>query len=635
MSALSHARIHFNAQGTPVATDFDDIYFSNDGGLAETNYVFLQQNGLPDRWQSHARPWFHVLETGFGTGANFLLCWQRFREYRRQYPDARCQRLYFSSFEKYPLSRADLTRALSVHTELAPLCQQLLAAYPPATAGCQRLLLDGGQVMLDLWLGDVNALLPTVPDQNRVDAIFLDGFAPAKNPDMWQSELFQQLFRLSYPGTRLATFTCAGVVKRGLSAAGFQIAKVKGFGKKREMLIAWHPQPAETLSLNTQHSGPVRDPVTIIGGGLAALTTAYALLRRGIEVKLLCADAEVAQGASHNRQGALYPNLPVKLTPQGLLHCQAFWLARQFYQHCQQLGLDFPLDYCGVLHLASTEQLAERQQKMADAAVWPPELLQFVDAAAATELAGVSLQQGGIFLPLAGWLAPQAFCQALWRHLSTQPGFSSQFNCRVEQLSAHADGWLLHTSTTTLSAEQVLIANGADLTRLAPLSDLPVNRVRGQVSHVEAPDLAPLRTVICHKGYLTPGWQGLHCIGATFDRSADSAVVLATDDQQNIAELRQQLQAPDWSQRLTVNSAKAAFRATVPDHLPLCGRYRPENSAEPAALWLNVGLGARGLLFAPLQAELLAAQISGEPIPSGLAGLQLLSPGRFVKKTAT
>ncbi|EIW89750.1 hypothetical protein AGRI_06592 [Alishewanella agri BL06] len=635
MSALSHARIHFNAQGTPVATDFDDIYFSNDGGLAETDYVFLQQNGLPERWQSHTRPWFHVLETGFGTGANFLLCWQRFREYRRQYPDAQCQRLYFSSFEKYPLSRADLTQALSVHTELAPLCQQLLAAYPPATAGCHRLLLDGGQVMLDLWLGDVNVLLPTVPEQNRVDAIFLDGFAPAKNPDMWQPGLFQQLFRLSYPGTRLATFTCAGVVKRGLSEAGFQLTKVKGFGKKREMLIAWHPQPAESLSPDRQHSDPVSDPVTIIGGGLAALTTAYALLRRGIAVNLLCADAEVAQGASHNRQGALYPNLPVKLTPQGLFHCQAFWQARQFYQHCQQLGLDFPLDYCGVLHLASTEQLAERQQKMAAAAVWPQELLQFVDAAAATKLAGVTLQQGGIFLPLAGWLAPQAFCQALWRYLSTQPGFSSQFNCRVEQLAAHSDGWRLHTTTTTLTAQQLLVANGADLTRLAPFAALPVNRVRGQVSHVEAPDLAPLRTVICHKGYLTPAWQGLHCIGATFDRTAETAELMDADDTQNIAELRQQLQQPDWSVKLAVHSAKAAFRATVPDHLPLCGRYHPENTGEPAPLWLNVGLGARGLLFAPLQAEILAAQISGEPIPTGQTGLQLLSPARFTKKTAT
>jgi tRNA 5-methylaminomethyl-2-thiouridine biosynthesis bifunctional protein len=238
-------------------------------------------------------------------------------------------------------------------------------------------------------------------------------------------------------------------------------------------------------------------------------------------------------------------------------------------------------------------------------------------------------------LPLAGWLAPQAFCQALWRYLSRQPHFNYQFNCRVDQLTAEANGWLLHTATATLKAQQLLIANGAELTRLAPLTSLPVNRVRGQVSHVAAPALAALRTVLCHKGYLTPAWQGLHCVGATFDRHADSAEVRATDDQQNITELRQQLQSPEWSKQLTVDSAKAAFRATVPDYLPLCGRYRLTDNPTPATLWLNVGLGARGLLFAPLQAEILAAHLSGEPIPLGLTGLQLLSPERFMKKTAT
>ena len=187
MSELSNAKIHFNEQGTPVASDFDDVYFSNDGGMAETDYVFLRHNGLPQRWQSHTGKAFHIIETGFGTGANFLLSWQRFRQHRQQFPASTCQRLYFSSFEKFPLSLNDLTRALAIHTELSELCQLLLAAYPLPLSGCHRMSFDNGSVILDLWLGDVNTLLPEI--SSRAGAIYRDGFAASKNPDVWRPDL--------------------------------------------------------------------------------------------------------------------------------------------------------------------------------------------------------------------------------------------------------------------------------------------------------------------------------------------------------------------------------------------------------------------------------------------------------------
>lgn len=636
MQSLSHARIHFNPQGTPVATDFDDIYFSNEGGLAETEYVFLQQNALPARWPLHSQTFFHILETGFGTGANFLLCWQRFRAFRAQHPTAPCQRLYFSSFEKYPLSLADLRQALTCHTHLQEQCELLLQAYPSPVAGCHRLVFDHGQVILDLWQGDVNALLPELPAENKVDAIFLDGFAPAKNPDMWQNTLFEQLFRLSHSQTTLATFTCAGLVKRGLSTAGFQINKVKGFGRKREMLTATIPaktaieSDAETVLQKITHQEitvpqPIHNEITIIGGGLAALCSAYALVRRGVKVKLLCADPEVALGASHNRQGALYPNLPIKLGAAGLWHCQAFHFARQFYQDCLQRGIDFPMQFCGLLHLATTPQLMERQNKMAQQQSWPKSLVRFVEATEASALAGIPLQHTGIFIPEAGWIAPQAFCQALFGYLKTQSIFTAVFDCKLINLQQSETGWQLHTSQQQLSAETLLIATGADLTQLAPLAHLPLNKVRGQVSHVQSAMLAPLKTVICHKGYLTPGWQGLHCIGATFDRAATAAVVTEADNHANIQQLAQQLAMTELTSEIKLDSAKAAFRGTIPDHLPLAGKVT--NNQPP--LWVHAGLGARGLLFAPLLAEILACQLTSEPVPAATSTLQLLSPQRF------
>lgn len=271
MPKLTHAKIHFNDQGTPVASDFDDVYFSNDGGMAETDYVFLQQNGLPQRWQHHGASAFHIIETGFGTGANFLLTWLRFRQFRQAFPAAKCQRLYFSSVEKFPLSHADLSRALAVHSELSELCQLLLDAYPLCVPGCHRLSFDNGAVVLDLWFGDVNALLPQL--SAAADAIYLDGFAPSKNPDMWQDSLFSNLARLSHAGCTVATFTAAGLVKRGLQQAGFQVQKVKGFGRKREMLTA---VMAKELTADT----PKVRQVTIIGGGIASLCSALALTQR-------------------------------------------------------------------------------------------------------------------------------------------------------------------------------------------------------------------------------------------------------------------------------------------------------------------------------------------------------------------
>lgn len=626
MQSLSNARIHFNAQGTPVASDFDDIYFSNDDGLAETDYVFLQNNGLPDRWLDHQHAYFHILETGFGTGANFLLCWQRFAEYRAQHPGAACQRLYFSSFEKFPLSLADLTQALAVHSKLGKHCQQLLKAYPAAVAGCHRLVFDDGHVILDLWQGDVNELLPQVPDQNQVDAIFLDGFAPAKNPDMWQESLFNQLFRLSKPHTTLATFTCAGLVKRGLLNAGFSIKKIKGYGRKREMLIANLAATSATKSASQKSISD--EPIVIIGGGLAALCTAYTLISKGLKVTLVCADAAVAQGASHNRQGALYPNLPVQQTLVGQWHCQAFHFARQFYQQCQAQHIDFPMAFCGLLHLATTPQLVERQQKMALKQSWPSDLVRFVDAETASALAGIPLTHHGIYIEQAGWLSPQAFCQAIYQYLAQQADFTAHFNCAITAIRANEAYWQVQSTAKQFLAQHVVVATGADLTHLPPLALLPVNRVRGQVSHLQSSKLAALKTVICHKGYLTPSWQNIHCAGATFERDAAVAEVTAADNVLNVSVLEQQLNSKTWLDDLQVVSAKAAFRATLPDHLPLAGEL-----TQTPGLWVHAGLGARGLLFAPLIAEILAAELTHEPLPLTDNTLSMLSPERFNRKS--
>lgn len=615
MSELSNAKIHFNEQGTPVASDFDDVYFSNDGGMAETDYVFLRHNGLPQRWQSHTGKAFHIIETGFGTGANFLLSWQRFRQHRQQFPASTCQRLYFSSFEKFPLSLNDLTRALAIHTELSELCQLLLAAYPLPLSGCHRMSFDNGSVILDLWLGDVNTLLPEI--SSRADAIYLDGFAPSKNPDMWQPELFTNLARLSHSGTSVATFTSAGLVKRGLQQAGFTVAKVKGFGRKREMLTA-------RMELSAAQPEPETQEVTIIGGGIASMCTALALIQRGIAVHLICEDDNVAAQASQNRQGAVYPNLHANLTPESQLHALAFLYARQFYQRWFSCGLDFAMDWCGLLHLATNEQLQQRQQKLISKALWPESLVRAATADQASVIAGLPVSHNGIYYPLAGWLSPQQFCQQAFYFLQQQVKFRVSLNCHVAALTRQQDAWLLTTNTGEISATKLVLACGSKLANFDQSKVLPLNKIRGQVSHVKQHAMAPLKTVLCHKGYITPQWQGLHCIGATFDRLSAEPVITEQDDQENLQLAKAQLHHPEWLEDAEIIGAAAAFRATLPDHLPVVGTV-----TEQPGLYLFGALGARGIMLSPLLAELLACQICAEPLPLNLSLINRLSANRF------
>ncbi len=288
-----------------------------------------------------------MAETGFGTGLNFLTLWQAFAHFRQETPAASLQRLHFISFEKYPLQLDDLAAAHAQWPELAPFADELRAQWPLPLPGCHRLLLAEGQITLDLWFGDVNTLLPhfDASMNDQIDAWFLDGFAPSKNPDMWSEPLFATMARFARPGGRFATFTAAGFVRRGLQQAGFEVSKCKGFGQKREMLTG--QLPADTpASVNPspwflRPAAENTNDVAIIGGGVASALTALALLRRGARVTLYCADAQPAEGASGNRQGALYPLLNGRGDALENFFSAAFPFARRQYDALLQQQVEF------------------------------------------------------------------------------------------------------------------------------------------------------------------------------------------------------------------------------------------------------------------------------------------------------
>lgn len=230
--SITYARLEWDDQGRPLFSTYNDVYFSSLSGLEETRYVFLQHNRLAERFaQLNDDDCMVIGETGFGTGLNFLCTWQLFRQ--QAVHDAR---LHFISVEKFPLQPADLSRALALWPELDEPAQQLASVYRHLLDGVQSICLDNNRVQLSLLIGDACEQLARLDTRTRVNAWFLDGFAPAKNPDMWTDQLFTQLARLSAPDATLATFTSAGFVRRGLQNAGFTMQRNKGFGHKREML---------------------------------------------------------------------------------------------------------------------------------------------------------------------------------------------------------------------------------------------------------------------------------------------------------------------------------------------------------------------------------------------------------------
>lgn len=211
----------------PRSKEFDDVYFSAEDGLAETRHVFLDGNGLPLAWAG--KDYFTIFETGFGTGLNFLAVWKLFEEVAQQEKSIR-----FVSLEKFPLSKDDIDQALKHWGELDELREQLVDAYPDDPSGVFRAQLSD-RVSLDIHFGDANDVMPALDID--VDAWFLDGFKPSSNPDMWSDAVFQNMARMSHTGSTFATFTSAGFVRRGLAAVGFDVQKVPGYGRKREMSV--------------------------------------------------------------------------------------------------------------------------------------------------------------------------------------------------------------------------------------------------------------------------------------------------------------------------------------------------------------------------------------------------------------
>ncbi len=560
-------------------------------------------------------------------------------------------RLHFISVEKYPLTQADLRKALAAWPELAPLSQPLIDQWPLPVSGCHRLLFADGRIRLDLWFGDIKEMLPQVPHPatGLVDAWYLDGFSPAKNPEMWTQDLFDDLARLARPDATLSTFTCAGFVRRGLIAAGFAMKKVKGHGSKREMLAGVREGKVPQQSIAPWYARPAgrEGEVLIIGGGIASAMTALSLVERGRHVTLLCEDGEPASGASGNRQGALYPLLNGEHDALSRFYSLAFGFARN---RLLALAKHHPVAFslCGVTQLGYDDKSAAKLAKMS-LGPFPPELMHPLSAAEVEQVVGLPCDADGVSYPLGGWLCPADLTRAAIREAQASGRLEVVFNAAVTRIAEEADGWHLESRDgRQWHAPNLVVAAGHQLPALLPFAELPLYPVRGQVSHVPTTaGLSQLKSVLCYDGYLTPAHNGAHCIGASYGRNQTDLAYRADEQEQNRARLQACVPHQRWPAEVDVSGAQARIgvRCASRDHLPVAGPVArlaalvdhdvnapaDQQSALPlhAGLFVLGALGSRGLCSAPLCGELVASEICGEPLPLAADLLEALHPARY------
>ncbi len=651
------AQLKFNLDNTPVSLQFDDIYFSVQDGLAESRYVFLQGNNLLQRWQQHRQPHFVIAESGFGSGLNFFACVQLFRQFRQQNPNHLLQRLYFISFEKYPFTPQQLQQAHRTYPEFAELSARLQQHYPFAVNGCHRL--HFGETALDLWFGDIRDNLPQLGDYmlQKIDAWFLDGFAPSKNPQMWSDELYQLMFRYSKTGATFATFTAASAVRKGLEAAGFTVVKQKGFAHKREMLCgtkSTHDEKQNKIPWYQAQSavGEVNN-IAIIGGGVASLFTALCCLKRGLNVTLYCEDPQPAMNASGNKQGALYPQLSDDDLRNSRFYAYAFGYAEQLLQDFTEQKIEFESGWQGVAICAYNCKVKQKLEQIS-AQQWPTDLFQLCDQNQLSRLSGIELNCDGAFIAKGGWLAPQQLVQNGFAYLQ-KCGLKVRFNQAITELNPNANNWqLINSQGDKFEHNIVVLANGYQITQFPQTAKLPLYPVRGQVSQIPTGEqLKNLKSVLCFDGYLTPADlpQKSHCIGASHVRNCADRTFSLEEQQQNADKILQNLQGCNWLTEIDVsaNHARIGVRCSTRERLPIMGAVphfkqtaeqyrnlfnlrRRRQPIPPAPYYPNLyllgALGSRGLTSAPLLAETLVCQMLGEPLPLGEDILHALNPNR-------
>jgi len=631
MPGIEVEALQFDAGGAPFSRRYGDLYASRSGALGQAQHVFLRGNDLPSRWGG--REQFVIVETGFGLGTNFLATWRAWRDDPR-----RPRRLHFASIERHPLPACELARCAP--SPLAALAAELARAWPPPLSGLHRLSFDSGAITLTLGFGDARAIVPEL--MLGADAFYLDGFAPDRNPELWDAALLRALSRLARPDATLASWTAARAVRDALAAGGFEVGLREGFGTKRHMLVARYAPRFRTRRHDPPSPYAGAREAIVIGAGLAGCACAMALAGRGWQVTVLNEGPQAASGASALPSGLLHPTLAADDSHSARLSRAGFLFGRR---QLDGLHADEPLmEPTGVLQLADDGPAEERWPQQLQQHGWPAEFVRSCRVSEATEVVGLRPRGGGLWFADGAVVSAAAWCRAMLAHAPAIRLHNRQQAIRIERQS---DAWLVEGPTRPIArAPVVVIASAMDAPRLLEARFAPIRPIRGRISRLAAGELACLRAGIAGRGTVVPGLDGRVTVGATYEPiGADQGpgITEQTAHESNLERLSKLLAQPV---PVRIEGGFDAIRCVATDRTPLTGAVADERAALAArttlqgahladlprreGLYCSFALGSRGLVLAPVLGELVACLIEGEPLPLERSLAASVDPARFL-----
>jgi len=488
-------------------------------------------------------------------------------------------------------------------------------------------------VVLTLAFADATHALPDL--RLAADAVFLDGFDPRRNPELWSPELIRIVARACAPGATAATWSAAASVRDALQGAGFEVQKRPGYAKKRDML------QARVIRSGRDAAAPGERRALVIGAGIAGAAVSERLCARGWQVTLIERQARRPAGDPGRHAGVFHPvvtpddSLFARLTRAGFLAALSRWRALE-------AAAAAPVwDECGVLQLARDEREDAAQRGAIAALGLPPDYAQYATRAEASAHAGVPVAAGGAWFPTSGWIKPLSLIDAQLAAAGTR--LEPRFACEVARIARTDESWaVLDRAGATIARAPVLVlANAAEALELAPARAIRIRRVRGQITFLPGERFVAPHVVVLRGGFVLPAIHGESLAGASYDFDDADPAPRASSHAGNLERLARIVPGAGADLDPAALEGVVGFRAVAPDRLPLIGALADEDVAAPknprlATLPRRAGLfgcfafGSRGLLWAGLGAELLASQLEGEPLPLEGRLAEALDPGRFL-----
>lgn len=578
---------------TLFSEEFDDLYSSAKGAVAECNHVFIKGNNLNERFENLGEnSKFYIGEIGFGIGINFLTTCKSWLDHTKQN-----QVLEFYSFDKYLFRLSDFKTLNVSCPDLKEYISELERNYPRNIQGAQKISLFGGRIILNLIIGEIDNTQEYIKLMDKVDAWYFDGFSPSKNPDLWSIKLFKCIHKSCHENTTFSTYTSSGLVKNNLTESGFNHSRAMGFSDKRHMLKGTVDTQLKKNTSNTK--------VAVIGSGIAGCVLSYTLAKKGIEVDLYEKSDSICSGASSHELLVTYPRLSAHDTAFGSFTLHSYIFATNFYK---QLKTD-TWKKTGVIILNHDAATEKRQssllEKRADG-----EIYRYIDPDEASEISGIDIKLNGLIYEDAGYILPEEMC----KFLIESPKINIFTSSHIKSIKKNREVFNLNIGEKKFEYQNVCVCAGSETANIVDIDGISIKR--GQVTHIESLDnISRIKLPICAKGYISPRVNNIHLVGSSYSDSEDTDL----SEEEHLYNLNNLKLVID--EEMNVITGQTGHRAVSKDHMPVVGMKD--------GIYINTCHGSRASVTAPISAEIIASMIVDEAPPLMGRELESLSPERF------